>query len=105
MSAILAVPIWKRPSLVVAARDITVSVPAQQTVGVIGANGAGKTTFINMITPSDAHKVRHLVRGKEITASRRARSQARYLPLIPRWRRSSHADRVRQYVHCRGHRS
>jgi branched-chain amino acid transport system ATP-binding protein len=34
----------------VAARDITVSLPAQQTVGVIGANGAGKTTFINMIT-------------------------------------------------------
>jgi branched-chain amino acid transport system ATP-binding protein len=35
---------------VVAARDINVSVPVQQTVGVIGANGAGKTTFINMIT-------------------------------------------------------
>jgi branched-chain amino acid transport system ATP-binding protein len=34
----------------VAARDITVSIPAEQTVGVIGANGAGKTTFINMIT-------------------------------------------------------
>ena len=34
----------------VAARDITVSVPAEQTVGVIGANGAGKTTFINMVT-------------------------------------------------------
>ncbi len=34
----------------VAARDINVSVPAEQTVGVIGANGAGKTTFINMIT-------------------------------------------------------
>ena len=34
----------------IAARDITVSVPAQQTVGVIGSNGAGKTTFINMIT-------------------------------------------------------
>jgi branched-chain amino acid transport system ATP-binding protein len=34
----------------VAARDITVSVPALQTVGVIGSNGAGKTTFINMIT-------------------------------------------------------
>jgi branched-chain amino acid transport system ATP-binding protein len=34
----------------IAARDITVSVPAHQTVGVIGANGAGKTTFINMIT-------------------------------------------------------
>ncbi|HET9716065.1 MAG TPA: ABC transporter ATP-binding protein [Pseudolabrys sp.] len=34
----------------VAARDITISVPAEQTIGVIGANGAGKTTFINMIT-------------------------------------------------------
>ncbi len=34
----------------VAARDINVRVPAGQTVGVIGANGAGKTTFINMIT-------------------------------------------------------
>jgi branched-chain amino acid transport system ATP-binding protein len=35
---------------IVAARDITVDVPTQQTVGIIGANGAGKTTFINMIT-------------------------------------------------------
>ncbi len=35
---------------VVAARDISVSVPAHQTVGIIGANGAGKTTFVNMIT-------------------------------------------------------
>ena len=34
----------------VAARDINVSVPQHQTVGVIGANGAGKPTFINMIT-------------------------------------------------------
>jgi branched-chain amino acid transport system ATP-binding protein len=34
----------------VAAHNINVSVPAEQTVGVIGANGAGKTTFINMIT-------------------------------------------------------
>ena len=40
----------KRFGSLVAARDITVSVPAQQIVGVIGANGAGKTTFINMIT-------------------------------------------------------
>ena len=34
----------------VAAHNISVDVPPQQTVGVIGANGAGKTTFINMIT-------------------------------------------------------
>jgi branched-chain amino acid transport system ATP-binding protein len=40
----------KRFGSIIAARDITVSVPAQQTVGVIGSNGAGKTTFINMIT-------------------------------------------------------
>ncbi|WP_024520743.1 ABC transporter ATP-binding protein [Bradyrhizobium sp. Tv2a-2] len=40
----------KRFGLLFAARDITVSIPVQQTVGVIGANGAGKTTFINMIT-------------------------------------------------------
>ena len=34
----------------VAARDITLDVPHRQVVGIIGANGAGKTTFINMIT-------------------------------------------------------
>jgi branched-chain amino acid transport system ATP-binding protein len=35
---------------VVAARDINVDVPQGQTIGIIGANGAGKTTFVNMIT-------------------------------------------------------
>ncbi len=35
---------------VVAARDISIDVPPLQTVGIIGANGAGKTTFVNMIT-------------------------------------------------------
>jgi len=50
-SPILAVrDLEKTFGLLVAARDITVSVPAEQTVGVIGANGAGKTTFINMVT-------------------------------------------------------
>jgi len=34
----------------VAARNINVAVPALQIVGIIGANGAGKTTFVNMIT-------------------------------------------------------
>jgi len=35
---------------VIAARDISLDVPVEQTIGIIGANGAGKTTFINMIT-------------------------------------------------------
>ncbi len=35
---------------VTAAKDINVDIPAGQVVGVIGANGAGKTTFVNMVT-------------------------------------------------------
>ena len=51
MSAILTVrDLEKAFGSVVAARDISVQVPPQQTVGIIGANGAGKTTFVNMIT-------------------------------------------------------
>ena len=51
MSAILTVrDLAKTFGSLVAAHDITVAVPALQTVGIIGANGAGKTTFVNMIT-------------------------------------------------------
>ncbi len=51
MSAILSVrDLEKTFGSVVAARDITVDVPPLQSVGIIGANGAGKTTFVNMIT-------------------------------------------------------
>ncbi len=51
MTDILAVrDLEKTFGSVVAARDITASVPVGQTVGIIGANGAGKTTFVNMIT-------------------------------------------------------
>jgi branched-chain amino acid transport system ATP-binding protein len=51
MTAILAVSgLEKSFGSVVAARDISLEIPAHQTVGVIGANGAGKTTFVNMIT-------------------------------------------------------
>jgi branched-chain amino acid transport system ATP-binding protein len=53
---------------VTAARDITVAVPPGQTVGIIGANGAGKTTFVNLITgylkPSSG---RIRFEGKDIT--------------------------------------
>jgi branched-chain amino acid transport system ATP-binding protein len=51
MTAILSVrDLEKTFGSIIAARDITLDVPAEQTVGIIGANGAGKTTFINMIT-------------------------------------------------------
>lgn len=51
MNAILTVrDLEKTFGSVVAARDINVTVPPLQTVGIIGANGAGKTTFVNMIT-------------------------------------------------------
>jgi branched-chain amino acid transport system ATP-binding protein len=35
---------------VVAAAHIDVQIDEQETIGVIGANGAGKTTFVNMVT-------------------------------------------------------
>jgi branched-chain amino acid transport system ATP-binding protein len=51
VTAILSVrDLEKTFGSIVAARDISLDVPAEQTVGIIGANGAGKTTFINMIT-------------------------------------------------------
>jgi branched-chain amino acid transport system ATP-binding protein len=53
---------------ITAARDITIAVPAGQTLGIIGANGAGKTTFVNLITgylkPSTG---RILFEGRDIT--------------------------------------
>jgi branched-chain amino acid transport system ATP-binding protein len=51
MSAILTVrDLNKAFGSFVAVRDITLDIPARQVVGVIGANGAGKTTFVNMVT-------------------------------------------------------
>lgn len=35
---------------VTAARDIDIAVSPHEIVGIIGANGAGKTTFVNMVT-------------------------------------------------------
>jgi branched-chain amino acid transport system ATP-binding protein len=35
---------------VVAASNINISVDEQEIIGIIGANGAGKTTFVNMVT-------------------------------------------------------
>lgn len=48
--AISAVGITKRFGAVVAADDISFDVPVGQKVSLIGSNGAGKTTFVNMLT-------------------------------------------------------
>jgi len=58
----------KRFGAVVAADDIHIDVPAGQRLSVIGSNGAGKTTFVNMVTgylPPDAGTI--VLEGRDIT--------------------------------------
>lgn len=51
MSALLVADnVSKKFGGVVAAENISVRIPAGQTVSLIGTNGAGKTTFVNMVT-------------------------------------------------------
>src|SRR5258708_35784487 len=59
----------KRFGAVVAAQDINIDIPAGQKVSLIGANGAGKTTFVNMITgylKPDAGQIE--LEGRDVTA-------------------------------------
>jgi branched-chain amino acid transport system ATP-binding protein len=42
--------LMKRFGAVIAAEDICIDIPAGQRLSVIGSNGAGKTTFVNMVT-------------------------------------------------------
>jgi len=71
MSAILeARGLFKNFGAVSAAADINVAVSADSVTGLIGSNGAGKTTFLNMVTgylkPGagsihfDGHEITHL---------------------------------------------
>lgn len=58
----------KRFGAVTAAADINVSIEPDTVVGLIGGNGAGKTTFINMVTgylKPDAGTIRYA--GSDIT--------------------------------------
>ena len=51
MSQILSVTnLSKSFGAVVAASNIDVDVEEKEIIGIIGANGAGKTTFVNMVT-------------------------------------------------------
>lgn len=58
----------KKFEAVVAAKDINIKIEAGEVLGVIGSNGAGKTTFVNMATghlrPSSGQI---LYRGQDIT--------------------------------------
>ncbi len=59
----------KRFGAVVAADDITIAIAAGERVSLIGSNGAGKTTFVNMITgylKPDHGRI--LLDGHDITA-------------------------------------
>jgi branched-chain amino acid transport system ATP-binding protein len=61
--------VGKRFGAVVAAADINASVRPGERVSLIGSNGAGKTTFVNMITgylKPDAGRIRF--DGRDITA-------------------------------------
>jgi len=61
--------VGKRFGAVVAAADINIGVRAGERVSLIGSNGAGKTTFVNMITgylKPDAGHIRF--DGRDITA-------------------------------------
>src|SRR3954470_9018791 len=54
---------------VVAAEDLNVSVSSGEIVGIVGANGAGKTVFVNMITGYEKPTSGKIVfEGRDITA-------------------------------------
>lgn len=69
MTALLeTIALQKTFGAVIAASDISVAVQRGQTLGLIGNNGAGKTTFINIVTghlKPDAGRV--MLDGKDIT--------------------------------------
>ncbi|VVE49665.1 ABC transporter ATP-binding protein [Pandoraea fibrosis] len=63
-----ATGLYKTFGSVTPAKDITVNIDAQSVVGLIGTNGAGKTTFVNMLTgyiKPDRGEI--VFRGKRIT--------------------------------------
>lgn len=84
----------KRFGAVIGADDVSVEIAPEVTVGIIGANGAGKTTFVNIVTgylKPDAGQV--LFQGRDITGLspreitrlgvRRAFQVAQLFPALP----------------------
>ncbi|QQP91670.1 ABC transporter ATP-binding protein [Skermanella sp. TT6] len=68
-SVLSAHDLGKSFGAVVAASGLSMEVPAGQRVSLIGSNGAGKTTFVNMVTgylKPDSGRI--LLEGRDITA-------------------------------------
>ena len=69
MALLVADGLNKRFGAVVAAADVRVAVDAGERVSLIGSNGAGKTTFVNMITgylKPDSGRI--VFDGRDVTA-------------------------------------
>ena len=75
----------KRFGAVVAADALTLDIPAGQKISLIGANGAGKTTFVNMVTgylKPDSGSIAARRNGhRQALAAKR--SPARHLAFLP----------------------
>jgi len=66
--AIEVIGVAKAFGTVVAAADLNVAVASGEIVGIVGANGAGKTVFVNMITGYEKPTAgRILFHGQDIT--------------------------------------
>jgi branched-chain amino acid transport system ATP-binding protein len=72
VAAILEVlRVHKKFGTVTAADDLNVSVSPGEVVGIVGANGAGKTVFVNMITGYEKPSAGEIVfEGRDITPLR-----------------------------------
>lgn len=67
-SLISARGLVKRFGAVTAADNVSAEIRAQETVGIIGSNGAGKTTFVSLLSgrvPAQSGTI--LLRGRDIT--------------------------------------
>ena len=103
MTSVLSVHrLEKRFGAVVAADALTLDIPAGQKISLIGANGAGKTTFVNMVTgylKPDSGTI--LLDGIDIARQLAAkRSPAWHLPFLPDSAAVCRAHRRRKS--CRG---
>ena len=91
----------KRFGAVVAADALTLDIPAGQKISLIGANGAGKTTFVNMVTgylkPDSGTIAARRNRHRQALAAKR--SSAWHLPFLPDSATVRRAHRRRK-SHC-----